>query len=226
MSQSSPDLLRGFRFKMELGNRNSASNAIKIKKLEGSKIGRMTILKYSHKNDKGLYFECQCECGERKICRLGSLKQAKGHGCQKCVYKNIVNPNLRHGGSNTRLYRIYNHMKDRCFRSSSHDFHLYGGRGITECLDWVENFSVFQKWAIENGYGGGLSIDREDVNGNYEPSNCRWVTMKVQQNNKRNTRVFEIEGRLMTAGNWASEKGISYDTAKHYLKKHGQIRAA
>lgn len=91
---------------------------------------------------------------------------------------------------NERLYNVWNSMKSRCYNPNVASYKNYGGRGIEVCDEWAHNFPTFQKWAIENGYDpdapyGECTIDRIDVNGNYEPSNCRWVSMDVQRYNKR-----------------------------------------
>jgi hypothetical protein len=89
-------------------------------------------------------------------------------------------PNFKHGLIKTRLYSIYRKMKNRCYNSGSEDYKGYGGRGIIICQEWLNDFRVFHKWALENGYADDLSIDRIDVHGNYTPSNCKWSTPKEQ----------------------------------------------
>ena len=93
-----------------------------------------------------------------------------------------------HLGSRTRLYRIWNAMKNRCNNPKSTNYKNYGMRGITVCQEWASSFEKFRDWAVSNGYADDLSIDRLDVNGSYEPSNCRWATILQQANNRRNTR--------------------------------------
>ncbi len=117
-------------------------------------------------------------------------------------------------------------MKDRCFRPASKDFCLYGGRGIRVCQEWVDSFFVFKKWAIENGYSDDLTIDRIDSNGNYEPLNCRWTTTKVQANNKRNSRFFEINGVSKTASQWADFYGLPYEKTRTILRYNNPNMAA
>ena len=92
---------------------------------------------------------------------------------------------IKHGGWGTRLYNIWNGMIGRCERSSNPNYKLYGNRGVIVCKAW-KNFEKFKSWALANGYQENLSLDRINNSGNYEPSNCRWVTMKEQENNRGN----------------------------------------
>ncbi len=88
----------------------------------------------------------------------------------------------------TRLYRIYHCMKERCYNVKNTAYKYYGGRGITICAEWLNDFQAFYKWAIANGYSETLTIDRVNVNGIYEPNNCRWATRAEQVKNRRCAR--------------------------------------
>ena len=88
-------------------------------------------------------------------------------------------------GSNERLKSIYGHMKQRCYNSKNTNYPAYGGRGIRICDEWLDSYDAFETWALSNGYADDLTLDRVDVNGDYEPANCRWADMKTQGNNKR-----------------------------------------
>ena len=114
--------------------------------------------------------------------------------------------------SNTRLYRIYNKMKLRCYSKTNNAYKHYGGRGITVCQEWLDDFMNFYNWAMENGYSDNLSIDRINNNGNYEPGNCRWATAKEQANNTRATIFLTYKGETKPASEWATIIGISQDT--------------
>ncbi|MBU3102922.1 hypothetical protein [Clostridium gasigenes] len=94
----------------------------------------------------------------------------------------------KHGmAKKTKLYPVWVTMKQRCYNGKNKDYYNYGARGVTVCDEWRTNYLKFHNWAYGAGYNEGLSLDRIDVRGNYEPSNCRWATMKEQANNKRNT---------------------------------------
>lgn len=113
-----------------------------------------------------------------------------------------------HGMYNTKLYKAWNNMISRCYCSSFKNFRNYGGRGITVCDEWKNSFVAFMTWAMANGYEEHLTIDRINVNGNYEPSNCRWITNEAQQLNKRTSRFVTFNGETHTVKEWSVITGI------------------
>lgn len=132
---------------------------------------------------------------------------------------------LKHGKSYTRLYRIWGGMKDRCCNKKDKSYHYYGGRGIKICDEWMHDFMNFHNWAVTHGYRDDLSIDRIDNDGNYEPDNCRWVTMKEQVKNKR----YSNKGHLITYGGktqnikeWSIELGIPYRTVQMWIYRNAK----
>lgn len=110
-------------------------------------------------------------------------------------------------------------MKKRCENKNSSNYNLYGGRGISVCDEW-KTFEPFEMWANNNGYGNDLSIDRIDVNGDYEPSNCRWATKKEQANNRRSTIHFKCCGKIHTLSEWALILDIDYKLVNKYYHKN------
>lgn len=120
-----------------------------------------------------------------------------------------------------RLYSIYTNIKTRCYNRNSTSYHRYGGRGITMCNEWVNSFLAFRDWALSNGYSDDLTIERIDVNGNYEPSNCTWITRVEQARNKTNTlRVYDTCLRVLCEAN-----GLKYKLVHQYLKRHPELTA-
>ena len=118
----------------------------------------------------------------------------------------------------SRLKIAWKNMRQRCYNPNFIYYCNYGGRGITICDEW-QDFYAFERWAYANGYSDELTIDRIDNNGNYEPSNCRWVTMKVQNNNKRSNRLITYNGKTQTESQWADELGISFAVLRNRLHK-------
>lgn len=116
---------------------------------------------------------------------------------------------FKHGMKKHKLYGVWVCMKQRCNNPKSAKYKYYGARGIFVCNEWSENFLVFYNWAMANGYKEGLSLDRIDTNGNYEPLNCRWVSQKLQCNNSRRNHLITINGKTMNISQWGEESGIS-----------------
>lgn len=219
------------------------------KDLTGRRFGRLTVIEYSHIENSRTYWKCVCDCGNITTIQghLLSTGKTKSCGCLnrekaaermrnlgKRHWKNGLaearktenHGNYVHGKSNTRLYTIWTGMKQRCFNPNNRAYIDYGGRGITVCDEWKNDFQAFYDWAIKNGYADNLSIDRKDVNGNYEPSNCRWATDTEQQNNKSDNRIIEYKGESKTIRQWADEKGMSWTALHSRLKKGWSIEKA
>lgn len=121
--------------------------------------------------------------------------------------------------SDTRLYEIWRGMKRRCNDDNRKEYHIYGGRGIKVCKEWETNFGAFRNWALNNGYNDTLTIERNDVNGNYEPSNCRWATKKEQANNRRDNKFLTHNGKTLTIAQWAKELNIHENTLRNRIQK-------
>ena len=127
--------------------------------------------------------------------------------------------NYKHGKRNCKLYAVMNSMKSRCYNENNHAYKNYGKRGITICDAWLNDFDVFYNWAINNGYEEGLTIDRINVNGNYEPNNCRWVDYKTQNNNRRDNVILTYKGKTQSIGQWAIELNIPLYNLKNRYRR-------
>lgn len=176
-------------------------NRNRSKSLISKRFGRLVVIGKESQTGRTTW-KCRCDCGNE--CVVERSKLTSGHvkscGCledenrktmwqKRCDGRNIK-MGKRSRRYNERLYNVWNAMKSRCLNPNVKCYSAYGGRGITVCDEWIHDFPSFQEWAIKNGYDenapfGECTIDRIDVNGNYEPSNCRWVNMEIQRQNKR-----------------------------------------
>ena len=129
-----------------------------------------------------------------------------------------------HSKTNTRLYNVWNNIKRRCYTKTNPSYKYYGGCGIGMCEEWRKSFSAFYEWSVKNGYNenapkGECTIDRIDVNGDYQPSNCRWVSMKTQNLNRKANRIIEYNGETHTLVEWANILGINYSTLLYRFRR-------
>lgn len=153
--------------------------------LTGQRFGRLTVLEALPGNRRTCW-RCVCDCGQETVVGSGHhLTSGHTESCGCLRYERLKAANTKHGNRRSRLYNIWAHMRQRCSNPQNKDFNYYGGRGVTVCSEWVDDFSAFQEWALDNGYRDDLTLDRINPDGNYEPQNCRWATMAEQNRNRR-----------------------------------------
>ena len=170
--------------------------------LTNQKIGRLTVICQQGRNkDRHILWLCECECGNKIVVSSNALKSGHTQSCGCLQKDNTSKARKKHGASGNhknveRLYKVWVSMRARCNNPQNKSYQYYGGRGVKVCYEW-DDYSNFKSWALENGYDdsanyGDCTIDRIDVNGDYEPSNCRWVDIATQNKNKR-ARMDEAE---------------------------------
>lgn len=159
--------------------------------LTNRKLGRLTVLEMVgiSESRRNLWL-CQCDCGNRAVVPATSLVSGHTQSCGCLMRETVSRQFTTHGESNSRLYTVWSGMINRCESPRHNAYKHYGGRGIKLCDEWRNSYEAFRDWAYANGYDenaeyGDCTIDRIDVNGNYEPSNCRWVDAKTQAKNQR-----------------------------------------
>ncbi len=193
----------------------------------GQRFGRLTILQEEPvyvlpSGRRKRYFLCRCDCGNEISIRLESLAQGKTISCGCYRSEKASTHRLTHHP----LYGVWRDMRSRCDGRNKRSFHNYGERGIKVCDEWKNSFESFYEWCINNGYRKGLTLDRIDVDDNYSPENCRFVTMKVQQNNKRNNLFYVIDGNKKTLTEWCNIYKINFNTVRKRLNKGMDILLA
>ena len=187
----------------------------------GKRFGQLVVVKESlTRKNATVYWICKCDCGNvTKPIKGTALRDGTTQSCGCLVSSSIIKRNRSHGMSRTPLYRTWGNMVQRCTNPKKIAFKNYGGRGIKVCDDWRTSFESFYEWSINNGYSEGLSIDRIDPNGNYCPENCRWIPMKEQGRNRRNTILVDCDGEMKTISQIAKEQGVSHSTVFRRHKK-------
>lgn len=183
--------------------------------LTGQTFGYWTVLERATNDNKGqARWLCRCECGTLKIVLGYSLRKGKSTNCGCVRLEKMKKSSTTHGKRQHPLYIIWLDIKRRCLNKNDNAYMYYGGRNITICNEWIDNFDNFYNWSIENGYKKGLSIDRIDTNGNYEPSNCRWTNAKTQARNRRNNFNITYNGQTKCLSEWSEILCINRGTLK------------
>lgn len=158
----------------------------KLIDLAGQRFGKWTVGKQvGNTSGGGALWSCKCDCGTERAVIGTDLRTGKSASCGCTIDpKRLGNMQRKHGGTGSRLYHTWKNMRSRCSNPNKPGYKNYGGRGISVCAEW-DDFPTFQRWAETSGYRSDLSIERMDVNGNYEPNNCMWAGAEVQSANRR-----------------------------------------
>ena len=189
--------------------------------LRGMKFHKLTVISKTGSKSHQTMWLCVCDCGNKTEVAKGNL--ISGHTKSCGCMKHQESKQRTHGKSKSRLYYIWRDMLNRCYNKSVSDYPNYGGRGIVICEEWKEDFQAFYDWSMTNGYNpdakrGIYTLDRKDVDKDYSPSNCRWVNVKTQQNNRRNNVRIEYNGTIYTLAQLSEVTGVPYKTLHRRIR--------
>lgn len=200
--------------------------------LTGDRFGRLIATKLIGKDAHGnAQWLCQCDCGNEHTVSSHYLRRGSSTSCGcrrkeeaakiiKARFPKVKPPKpstRNHGLSETKLYKVHTNMRQRVHNETHPQYKDYGGRGVSICDEWDgvgQKFLNFYDWALTSGYTEGLTLDREDVEKGYSPSNCRWVDMKTQCNNRRSNVTYTYEGKTMTSSEWSRSLGGTNDLVR------------
>lgn len=187
--------------------------------LTGKRYGNLEVIKLVvDEPGKKKKWLCKCDCGNVCIVAGSNLRNGHTKSCIECGHKVVAKKKTVHGETGTKLYLVWRAVLNRCENPKSKSYCDYGKRGIHLCEEW-HNPKIFFDWAHKSGYEDGLEIDRINVNGDYCPENCRWITKQENANNKRNNKVVEYAGEKKTLAEWARFYNVNYKNLSRNLKK-------
>lgn len=186
---------------------------INTKDYINKKYNKLTIIEIVEDLKINSIIKCKCDCGNIIETKLKYISYGHKKSCG-CINK----AKKQHGKSQTKLYRAYSNMIARCYNPKRKDFINYGAKGVRVCDEWLNDFMSFYNWAYDNGYNDSLTLDREDVTGNYEPNNCRWVDTFTQSINKSNTVYITYDNKTQSLKEWAEELDINYQKLRYRIK--------
>jgi hypothetical protein len=196
---------------------------MKLIDLTGKTFGRLTVIERHGPKGRRAYWRCKCECGNETVVVGDTLKSGRTKSCGCLRTEETIKRSTTHGHTSnyqrTREYTSWKHAKERCNNPSNPKYPLYGGRGIKMCERWKKSFSAFME--DMGKCPPGHTLDRIDVNGNYEPNNCRWASPKSQGNNTRKNVIVSLHGENMTLKQAAHKLGINYKSIHAAIKYGG-----
>jgi len=191
--------------------------------LTGQKFNRLAVVRFVGRDDQGQsVWECICDCGNKKIAAGYNIKKGsvKSCGCLRAEKSSITagqNRIIKHGRTGTSEYRSWQNMKKRCYDQNDQYYYCYGAKGVIVCERWLNDFKAFLEDMGERP-SKNHSLDRyPNKTGNYERYNCRWATMKEQQNNKTDNRILEYNGEKMTVAQWADKIHVDLGINRHTI---------
>ena len=202
--------------------------------ISNKKFGKLLAVKRCTNMSGKTAWECKCDCGNITFVTTSNLTCNRIRSCGCLKIKQLLERSTTHNQRHTVLYSVWRGLRQRCNNPKHASYHNYGGRGITVCEEWDKSFQAFYDWSYANGYSTEnqkdeklkLTIDRIDNNGNYEPSNCRWVDRKTQTRNMRTTRFITFNGQNKSVSEWCEIYGIKLQTFNTRIRNGWTIEEA
>lgn len=197
--------------------------------LVGQTFNALTAVKLIGRRNKHTVYLCKCKCGKETEVLSNNLRRGhtKSCGCESEKNKaKFVESSTSHGLSNHPLFESWIGMRNRCYYKKHNRYKNYGGKGITVCDEWKDNFQAFYDWAIKNGWEKGLSIDRKKNYLNYCPENCKFSTTGEQNRNRTSNKQITIEGVTKILIEWSEVSGVKYETIRKRLKNGWSAKEA
>lgn len=199
--------------------------------LTGEKFGRLVVIDRAGdytcpSGYRKIRWNCRCSCGNAVVVCGSELRRGDTISCGCYATESKKRRATTHGLSRTSLHSIWKGMNARCYNKNHKNYIDYGGRGITICDEWRDDFRKFYDWSIRHGYSEGLTIDRKNVDGSYCPDNCCWVTRAAQANNRRNNIKITYNGETHSLKQWAMRLNIKYSTLYYRIKNNWNIEKA
>lgn len=182
----------------------------RVKDITGQKFNQLTVVRFigrKYPGNSNLYWECDCDCGNRVEVNRNNLMTGAVKRCKDCGRLNTTKAHTKHSKSYTKEHHTWRHILDRCHNSSNQSYRLYGERGITVCDEWRNSFEAFYSH-VGDAPSPKHSLDRIDNNKGYQPGNVRWATAKQQSRNNRRNRVLTMNGKSMCLAEWSEVTGI------------------
>jgi hypothetical protein len=200
--------------------------SMKLIDLTGKTFKRLTVISKSKTINKHVYWNCKCICGKEVLASGSSLKSGKVGSCGYLRSEESRKRAIKHELTSSELYQEWSRIKRRCNNSNMECYKNYGGRGISVCNTWSSSPETFISWCLANGYKKGLTLDRIDNSKGYSPDNCRWVTRKVQANNKRNNHLITFKDETFTLSEWSEKLNINYSVLKYRINNGWDVEKA
>ena len=203
--------------------------------LIGKRFGKLVVIsvvpKEERKDKKRMYYNVICDCGTRKVVRRDSLTSGAVISCGCTQKERARELRLKHDYYNERLYKVWAGMKQRCSNPNNKEYSKYGGKGISVCSEWANSYPVFREFMLSHGYDpnapfGKCTIDRINNDGDYEPNNCRIITIQEQQHNRETSAFYYLNGEKLTLAQVAEKTGIKRVTLQCRLDKGMSIEDA